>query len=107
MTPEAKARYALNYGGERDRLPPEAQDEYDRLSHLSQVEYTRTAPGEKLTPEQTMNRIMIYAHQTAVSTRIIAWIVGIFAALTLIGVIVGIVEVVHALNAINQAQTVP
>jgi hypothetical protein len=123
-----EAQHALDYGVPREHLSPGAQADYDRLTepgsgkHVtgylpsrapvygqSEPESPRPAsrPRQPETLEEMTRKTMIYAHQTAVSTQVIAWIVGIFAVLTLIGVIVGIVEVVHALNAINQVQTVP
>ncbi len=45
------------------------------------------------------------AVKTAGRVNFIAWIVGIFAALSLIGVLIGVVEIVHLTNVVTSPAT--
>jgi uncharacterized oligopeptide transporter (OPT) family protein len=127
MEPAAEARYALDHNVDRSGLPPAAQLEYDRLlaerkaadksSGLAgpggaSAKHSRGVTTEQVEAAYSSGSPLVraaavpatmqdYARQTRNATVFIAWVVGIFAALSLIGGIIIGVNLIHAVNNIN------
>jgi hypothetical protein len=123
MTPEAEASYAIDNRIPRSHLSMGAQLVYDQIleqrvnvGELSSV-YTVPPSSRQLpskvgeTHEERMEtyaqKTMIYAHQTAIATRVIAWIIAIGVILAVIlGIIAGI-NLVHIASQVSQGNSLP
>lgn len=128
MTPETEASYAIDNGIPRSELSAGAQLAYDRLlgEQVKPGKHSATstvvlAPSEQLPPpsrqlsskmdetreermETYARKTMIYAHQTAIATQVIAWIIAIGVILA---VILGIIAAVNLGHIANQGNPLP
>ena len=127
-TPEEEAVYALDYSVDRSELSADAQVAYDRLlaEQVKPGKHSATsavvlALSEQLSPpsrqlsskidetreermETYARKTMIYAHQTAIATQVIAWIIAIGVILA---VILGIIAAVNLGHIANQGNPLP
>ena len=111
LTPEQDAVYALDNRQDRNSLPMDAQREYDRiLAERVAAEVAAGQPSGGAAPRPSASTrpgsrpaatAEDYARQTRNATVFIAWVVGIFAVVSLIaGIVIG-VSLIHAVNNSN------
>lgn len=123
MPPEAEASYAIDNRIPKNQLSMGAQLVYDRMveqrvnaGKLSSV-YAVPPSSRQLpskigeTHEERMEtytqKTMIYAHQTAIATQVIAWIIAIGVILAVIlGIIAGI-NLAHIASQGSQGSSLP
>ena len=123
MTPEVEASYAIENQIPKSQLSMDARLIYDRMleqlvnaGKLSSV-YTVPPSSRQLpskigeTHEERMEnyaqKTMIHAHQTAIATQVIAWIIAIGVILAVIlGIITGI-NLAHIASQVSQGSSLP
>jgi hypothetical protein len=123
MTPEAEASYAIGNGIPRSNLSMGAQLVYDQMLAQRGIGGQRSSvyavpPPSAQLPSNTdethakrmetyAQKTMIYAHQTAVATQFIAWIIAIGVILAVISGIIAGINLVHIANQTSQGNLLP